>query len=174
VSTTARITVEPFEKPERAGSRMAIDGRWIRQNETFGYRGVLAPLFYINDNDADVIALFEGSNKPSAAFKTLPEGWTSVLVTEAGMAPQLLREILHILEQHTYFQTTNGRYVDTTYFGEGLMAIHARQVGERAVDLGDYFNVTDLLDPTLGWPERDSFLIQLNHGETRLMKLEGL
>jgi hypothetical protein len=174
ITSTARITVEPFSKPERAGSRMAINGRWIRQNETFGFRGVISPLFYINDNNADVIAVFEGSNKPSVAFKTLKEGWTSVLITDAGLTPQLLREILHILEQHLYFQTTNGRYVDTTYFGAGLLSIHARQVGERAVDLGDYYNVTDLLDANLGWPERDSFLIQLDHGETRLMKLDPL
>lgn len=174
ITSTARITVEPFTKPERAGSRMAINGRWIRQNETFGFRGVISPLFYINDNAADVIAVYEGSNKPSVAFKTLPEGWTSVLITDAGITPQLLREILHILEQHIYFQTTNGRYVDTTYFGAGLMSIHARQVGERAVDLGDYYNVTDLFDADLGWPERDSFLIQLDHGESRLMKLDPL
>jgi hypothetical protein len=174
ITSTTRITVEPFTKPERAGSRMAINGRWIRQNETFGYRGVLSPLFYINDNAADVIAVYEGSNKPSAALKTMEDGWTSVLITDAGITPQLLRELLYILEQHTYFQTTSGRYVDTTWFGQGLMAIHARQVGERAIDLGDYYNVTDLLDPNLGWPERDSFLIQLDHGETRLLQLSPL
>ena len=86
-----------------------------------------------------------------------------MLITDAGLSPQLLREILYILEQHTYFQTTSGRYVDTTYFGQGLMAIHARQVGERAIDLGDYFNVTNLIGPTLGWPERDSFLTSSDH-----------
>lgn len=174
ITSTTRITVEPFSKPERAGSRMTINGRWIRQNDTFGYRGVLSPLFYINDNDSDVIAVFEGSNKPSVAIKTLDTGWTSVLVTDAMLSPQLLRELLHILEQQIYFRTTNGRYVDTTYFGHGLMGIHARQVGERAIDLGRYVNVTDLLDPSVGWPERDNFLLQLNHGETRLLKLQEL
>ncbi len=174
ITSTTRITVEPFTKPERAGSRMTINGRWIRQNDTFGHRGVLSPLFYVNDNESDVIAVFEGSNKPSVAIKTLETGWTSVLVTDAMLSPQLLREILHILEQQIYFRTTNGRYVDTTYFGHGLMGIHARQVGERAIDLGGYYDVTDLLDPSVGWPERDSFLLQLNHGETRLLKLQEL
>lgn len=174
ITSTARITVEPFSKPERAGSRMAINGRWMRQNDTFGYRGTLSPLFYINDNESDVIALFEGSNKPSVAMKTLETGWTSVLVTDAGISAHLLRELLRILEQQIYFQPTNGRYVDAAYFGEGLIGIHARQVGERSVDLGDYYNVTDLLDSGLGWPERDSFLVQLDHGETRLLHLQEL
>jgi len=171
ISELTGITTRMFENESPGGSRMLLQGRWSRENETYGLREPISPLFYIEDNDADTIGAYEATEKSSLAIKTLAAGWTSVYLADPGMTPQLLREILRILEQPCLFLPTSARYIDTSYFGNGTVTIHSRQVGERTLDLGGYFQVSDLLDPSIGWPETDGFVLGLNAGETRILKL---
>jgi hypothetical protein len=171
ISELTGITTRMFENESPGGSRMLLQGRWSRENETYGLREPIAPLFYIEDNDADTIGAYEATEKSSLAIKTLAAGWTSVYLADPGMTPQLLREILRILEQPCLFLPTSARYIDTSYFGRGIVTLHSRQVGERTLDLGGYFQVSDLLDPSIGWPETDGFVLGLNAGETRILKL---
>ncbi|MBI1318555.1 MAG: hypothetical protein GC168_06365 [Candidatus Hydrogenedens sp.] len=174
ISELTGIKVKMFDGESLGGSRMLLQGRWVRENETYGLREKMAPLFYIDDEDADTIGAYEATEKSSLAIKTLSAGWTSVFLADPGMTPAMLREILRILEQPSLFLPTTGRYIDTAYFGNGIITIHGRQVGERTLDLGGYFKVTDLLDPTIGWPETDGFVLALNAGETRILKLEPI
>ena len=59
------------------------------------------------------------------------------------MTPELLRQILLIIEEHSYLKGMVGQAQDVTYFGTNLVAIHAKGAGEqeRALELKRFNDV---------------------------------
>jgi hypothetical protein len=171
VSATVGMEVERFDGPHPAGSVFTLGGAWLGQNETFGERDPWDPLLYIVDEAADTLAIYQEGNKPSAAMRTLEAGWTSVYIAEPTLTAAFLREVFRILEQPLLFRPGRRPYFDTTYAGKSLIGIHSRKVGERTIDLGNFYDVGDLFDPNLGWLNRDGFVVPLKQGETRLLSL---
>ena len=106
-----------------------------------------SPLFYIDDEEASVVAKYADSDRVSAAIAFLEEGWTSVYIAEPALSSSLLREILQIFEKHVYVRMTPAGLNDTIHFGSDLIAIHAQGAGERLIELTQTSDVTDLLDP---------------------------
>jgi hypothetical protein len=174
ISETTRIRVKAFEGPARAGSEYQLAGRWIGQGEAFGESEEWQPLFYIEETDTNTIANFRDSKRASAAMEFLEAGWSSVYIADPGISPGLLQEILHVLEQHLYLRKTLVRYYDTIHLGPNLLAIHARESGERIIDLGRTCAVQDLFDSELGWPKASTFSLPMKSGETRLFRLKPL
>ncbi len=173
VSATTRMSVKAFEGPALSGSAYQLDGPWVKKEEAFGESVSWAPLFYIEDEEADVIANYRDSGKASAAITFLEEGWASILFAEPALTPGVLRELLHILGMRTYFGLTTTPYFDATYFGPYLLGIHAKKTGERHIELGvdQYWNIQDLLAPAIGWQKKRSFRLPMRAGDTRILKL---
>lgn len=171
VAATTRMNVVAFKAPEDAASQYLLQGWWMKPEETIGTRMLVQPLFYVEDADADVLALYTASRKTSVAVKYSDEGWTSVFVATPFLTAPLLREILRILEQPMVFRHADINHFDTTHVTGDLIAVHAKQVGERTVDLDQTYDVQDLLDPNIGWPRIESFLMPLDTGDTRLLEL---
>jgi len=177
VSATTRMGVKAFEEPALSGSAFHLAGTWLGEKEPFGESLEWAPLFYIEDDEADVIAHYRDSGRPSAAIAFLQEDleqeWASVFLAEPALTPGLLREILHILGLQSYFQKTAVNHFDAAYFGPNLLGVHAKDTGERSINLGTdvSWDVQDLLDPEVGWLQKRSFILPLRVGQTRLLHL---
>jgi len=63
------------------------------------------------------------------------------------------------------------KFYDATYFGTNLLAVHAKETGERIVELERVCDVQDLLAPEIGWPRKRTLNLPLKTGETRLLRL---
>ncbi|MCX5758942.1 MAG: hypothetical protein NTU83_10640 [Candidatus Hydrogenedentes bacterium] len=171
VSATVRMRVKMFEGPTRSGSVALLPGRWINKDEPFGADLDWAPLFYIDDPEADANAKYRASGKPSIGARFFQEGWSSIFCAEPGLSAARLRAILGILELHLYMQPGSIRFLDALQFAPNLIAIHAKETGERALDLDKTYDVQDLLSPDIGWPRKRTVTIPLKTGDTRLLKL---
>ena len=171
IAATTRMTVKAFDGPAEAGSVCLLPGKWVNEAEAFGAKIQLEPLFYIDDPDADVIAKYAASDKPSVAVHFFETGWASIYCAEPSLTPALLRELLSILEIPLYYQQTSRAFYDTLRFGPNLMAIHAKEAGGRAINLGEPCDVQDLLAPEVGWPQKRTFDLPLKTGATRLLQL---
>jgi hypothetical protein len=162
--------VAAFSGPAATGSQYLIDGRWMKQKEAFGQTLQVAPLFYIDDAGADTLAQYQASSKPSLAMRPQEGGWTSIFLADPNLTPELLREILSLLELHLFVGPSDHNFFDAIHTQGNLVAIHARQMGERVIVLSQFFNVQDLFDSAIGWQEKQSFSLPMKAGETRLFK----
>ena len=166
------MEVKVFAEPAPTGSKYALGGgHWIDAQQPIGEARLMKPLFYIDDPEADVLANFQKDDKPSVAVRTMEAGWTSVFIAEPAVSPGLLRELLRILEQPLFFRPGKQRFFDTAVINDGLVAIHAEQSGERIVNLGRFYDIQDLFNAEIGWPQRESFVLEMSKGETRLLQL---
>ncbi|HNR30656.1 MAG TPA: beta-galactosidase [Candidatus Hydrogenedentes bacterium] len=171
ITATTRMTVKQFDGATKGGSYFSLPGPWVHENEPFGQLHEWSPLFFMDDPKVDILARYIESGKASLGIKFLDEGWASVYVAEPTLTPPVLREVLRILEQPLYFREGAYGFFDSALGGRGLLAIHAQESGERVIDLGRYYDVQDLFDARIGWPQKRSFVINLNIGETRLLQL---
>lgn len=174
ITATTKIQAKAFDGPAQTGSIFALAGRWLDEGEAFGTATELAPLFYIDDNDTDVLAKYQTSNRTSVAMRSLDTGWTSVFLADPNITPKLLRELLRILEQHVYFHESGREFLDVAHIGGGLLSVHAKGTGDRTVVLERYSDVQDLFDASAGWPQKDNFVLPMKTGDTRLLKLTPL
>ncbi len=176
ITATARISVAQFGAEERAGSTFELPGRWLAQNADFGGEGLWKPLFYIDDPQTDVLGRYKASKKVSLALRVVEEGWTSVYLADPGMNPALLCEMLYMLDQQLHFRPEERNFFDVAYAaertGQGrLLAVHARQSGDRTISLNGFYHVQDLFES--GTPDRpkESFTLPMSNGQTRLYQL---
>jgi len=174
IAATTRMKVKAFDGIAETGSVCLLPGKWADEAEAFGAKIQLEPLFYIDDSEADVIAKYVASDKPSVAVHFFETGWASIYCAEPSLTPALLRELLGILEIPNFYQPTPTPFYDTLHFGPNLMAIHAKNAGERAISLGQPCDVQDLLAPEVGWPQKRTFNLPLKTGATRLLQLVPL
>lgn len=175
VRDTVGMEVKAFDEPTPTGSKYILGGgHWIDADQAIGDARLMKPLFYIDEPEADVLANFQQTQKPSVAIRTMESGWTSVFIAEPTLSPALLREILRILEQPIFFRPGKQRFFDTSVISERLIAIHGEQSGERIVNLGRFYDIQDLFNADIGWQQRESFVLELRKGETRLLQLTPL
>ncbi len=179
ISATTGMTVMQFPDAQHAGSVFALPGRWMRQEAKFGDSGLWKPLFYIEDKNTDTMSRYAATSKVSMAMRVLEEGWTSVYLADPGLSPALLSEILSMMDQHLFFQPGESDFYDSAcvvdHGDQGrLLAIHARQTGERTIGLNGFYHVQDLFDPNNVGRPKESFLLPMRNGETHLYKLTPL
>lgn len=173
IGATVRMKVAAFDKPTAGTSVYQLGGVWMAKDETFGDATEWFPLFYVEDEGVDVLALYKTANHASTAIAFFEEGWASIFVGEPALTPSLLRELLHLSDMHVYFPSTRLKYYDVAYFGSRVVAIHGKEAGERVVDFGDdrAWDVQDLLAPDIGWLKKNAIVLPLRTGDTRLLKL---
>jgi hypothetical protein len=170
ISETVQMNVRSFQKKRTGGSRFLLAGAWAKEDEQIGQEQEWDPLFYISDESVDVIAEYLASDEASVAMRFMDD-WTSIYVAEPAMTPGLLREMLEFLEQHVYFRTTAQTTFDTLYLGNDILVLHAGKAGDRVLDFGRYCDVLDLHNPDYGWKQKYNFDLNMNAGETRVLRL---
>ncbi len=171
IAATTRMNVKAFEGAAPTRSVLALPGKWMETGATLGKEMSVAPLFYIDDPETDTIATYAEGGKASLAINFFEEGWTSIYCAEPAMTPGLLREILGILELPIPYQSTSPQYFDAVYMGLNMMGIHAREGGERSINLNLSCDVQDLLTPEIGWQQKRVFSLPMRAGDTRLLSL---
>lgn len=174
IAKTVGMKVTRIKAPAQSGSVFTLGGRWLPENSEIGDAQAVEPLFSIDDPDADIIATYRGGQRGSIALRVLPEGWTSVYVAEPALSPGMLREILQLIERRACFKATGREHFDAAYPGLNLIGIHAKQPGEIALSLGNVFDIQDVFEPGIGWPQKESIAFPVKTGETRLLKLTPL
>jgi hypothetical protein len=128
-------------------------------------------MFYIEAEETKVMARYHENGMVSVAAEFFPEGWGSIYVAEPALTPEVLREILLILEKHVFVRRGPTKFADVTYFGPNLFAVHAASSGERFFDLGATYSVQDLLDPQVGWQNKRFLPVPMRLGDTRVLSL---
>lgn len=172
VADTVGMEVKLAEDPSVAGSTYTLNGgHWIDAGQAIGETRPLKPLFYVDDPEADTLATYTEGGKASVAVRTMEAGWTSVFVGEPVLSPALLRELLRILEQPIYFRPGKERFFDTSIVDGTHIAVHAAESGERILNLGQFYDIQDLFEPDMGWQQRESIVLEMRKGETRLLRL---
>jgi hypothetical protein len=175
VSKTVRMKVNKFDGPATAGSTAKLPGRYLEKDAPIGDSIKFDPLFYIEDVQTNEIAQYAESGKTSVAVSFFEEGWASIFCAEPSLTPALLRELLGILEIRLLYKTDEQpsatNFYDAVYVGHNLIAIHARESGERAVDVGLECDIHDLLAPEIGWQRKSLITLPLKTGDTRLLEL---
>lgn len=173
ISATTRMQVRRFRNKLTSGSQFQLAGAWKNENEEFGQARDWDPLFYIEDPQVDVVARYKASNEASVAVRFLDD-WTSIYVAEPALTAALLRELLELLEQHVFFRATAQKHFDAFHMGNNLLAVHSRKGGDRVLDLGQYCDVSDVLNEAFGWTQRFTFVLPMNAGDTRIFRLTPL
>lgn len=172
IKACTRMDVRQCDAGSQSGSVYGLDGgAWISKGVEFGVQQSWTPLFTVDPEGLDVLATYQDSGKPSVALKFFPEGWTSVFVAEPTLTAALLREILRISGARLCIKEAPNLPMDVLSLGHGYLAIHARGSGERIVDMGIQADIEDLLDPSLVWRNKSSFVLTLKTGRTRLLKI---
>lgn len=172
IAATVRMGVKALKTGGQSGSTYQLVGKWATKDDAYGTARQWDPLFYIDDEKANVIARYADSHKPSVAMAYVDEGWRSVYLADPSISPAVLREILTLLEEHVYFRKTPPVTFDAAYFAPELVAVHAGDAGDRPVDFGQVFDVQDLFDPQAGWPRARVVDLTLYPGETRILRLD--
>lgn len=172
IAATVRMGVQALKKGGQSSSTYQLVGKWASKDDTFGTARQWDPLFYIDDEKANVLARYADSHKPSAALAYVEEGWRSVYVADPSISPAVLREILTLLEEHVYFRKTPPVTYDAAYFAPELVAVHSGEAGDRPIDFGQVFDVQDLFDDEAGWPRTRLVNLTLYPGETRILRLD--
>ncbi|GMV90725.1 MAG: hypothetical protein AMXMBFR82_05030 [Candidatus Hydrogenedentota bacterium] len=169
ISKTTGHTVRAFEGEATAGSTFQLDGgKWLAKGEAISPSETWSPLFYIETDESKAIARYRESERTSVAVEFFEEGWASIYVAEPTLSADLLREILSILEEHVFVRPESGG-ADVLHFGPAFFAIHAGANGEREIDLGDHYDVQDMLDPNVGWLDKRQLTIPMKTGDTHVL-----
>lgn len=178
VSATTLVSVKAFDKAAASGSAIALPGSsvWVSDKDPLGPGGTWRPLFYIDDEETNVLARFTDSDKASVAMTFVDveeghEGWTSIFIAEPSFSAGLLRETLSILDKFPYLRSVPPDGGDVIYFGPNLLAVHANVAGERTFDLGQTYDVEDILERAVGWPRKRTLTLPMRAGETRILRL---
>lgn len=175
ISATTRMDVKAFDEPARMGSvtLLSPDGK----AKSFGTAFDLHPAFYVDDPKADPFAEYAASNKVSIAVRFF-SNWASVYCAEPSLPPAVLREILGMLEVQLPYRDSasadaelHGQFFDAMYCSDNLMVIHARESGERVLDLREVCHVRDLVSPEISWQRKRTFGLHLRTGDTRILRL---
>ncbi|MBX7256649.1 MAG: hypothetical protein K1Y02_09835 [Candidatus Hydrogenedentes bacterium] len=172
-AATTGLKVLMFDGPARSGSQWQLSGgRFVGQGTAFGGPDQWAPMFYIETEETKIMARYRESGMVSVAAEFFPEGWASIYVAEPVLTPEILREILLILEKHVFIRQGGEKHSDILHFGPNMVAVHAGSNGERSLDLGATFNIQDRLDPDVGWQNKRFLLMPMKQGDTRVLGLE--
>lgn len=175
VSLLTGMTVKALDAPAKSGSLFTVSGQtFMKEGAAVGKAADFGPLFYVDEPEAFALTKYLDSDQVSAAIHDIEASWTSVFVAEPALTPALLREILEILEAPVVFQATRPNHFDAAPMGKDLLGIHARTGGERIIDLGAFHAVQDLFDSSIGWPQKDRFVLPMDAGETRLFRITPL
>jgi len=172
VSQLTGMTVKAFDGGGSSGSMYRIAGPWLTQDEPIGETLKWNPLFFIEDEDADTLATYQGNNKPSIAMRLQDAGWMSVFIADPHLSSDLFREIMRILEQPVYFRPGNEETDCVMYAHPDYIAVHASKPGEKTVDFGRQADIADVFDDAAGWQQKRSIGLPLKVGETRVLKLQ--
>lgn len=172
ISATTKITIKMLEgEPPPPRSTFAISGNWVTSGTQFGSQTRFAPVFAIEDADADVIANYAGTATASVAVKFMGDSWTSIYVAEPSLTVPLLRELFDISGIPILPRSSGPLLDDLIQYRGDLLMIHARKPGRRTLDLGASFRVQDLLDNNVGWPRKRLLSLRMNTGDTHLFQL---
>jgi len=169
VRRLTQMEVKQFDIETTTGSALDLEGRWLNKGETFGESLSVSPLFYIDDENADVIARYSSNGKPSIAIKTINDKWVSVYYAEPNMNYLAIREILSILEVPTVIAEGSLESQDTLLVGTSILALHTKGIGDRILQFNQFLNIENLFQPEQKWFERETLLLSLGSGETVLL-----
>jgi len=75
-----------------------------------------------------------------------------------------------LLEQPILTNDAEDIWYDTVYARNNLMTIHSNQAGRRSFSFGQYYDIEDLFDSSMSWFQKDTILLTMRTGETRVLQ----
>jgi hypothetical protein len=172
MSRLVGMDIQPFKEPASGESVYILSGLYMPPDQPFGSKTLWNPLFFIPPHDdLDLLAHYTSDkDKGSIAIRTFPENWTSLFIATPELSPALLRELMVLLEQPILTNDAEDIWYDTVYARNNLMTIHSNQAGRRSFSFGQYYDIEDLFDSSMSWFQKDTILLTMRTGETRVLQ----
>jgi len=126
----------------------------------------IAPRFFSVDENADVLGMLAGVDKPGLVVKKQEEGWTSVYSSAPIIPASLLRNIIRESGGHIY---SDGN--DVVYANKSSLCIYSPSGGEKTISLTDEKLVIDLLLNRVIANNSDEFYLGLEPNSSVLLGL---
>ncbi len=126
VIKTTGLPGPSFTWDVRRGTNLSESTFQIKENKS-----AYAPLFVVNDNQAETLGIYASDKKPAIAGKKLPD-CTSYYIGLPAYEPELMKGILQLSKAHRF--TDEG---DIVYSGYGLLSFHTKNGGKKSVTLSN-------------------------------------
>lgn len=120
----------------------------------------LCPVFYPEDDSAEVLARYAGNRLPAVAMKDLKE-YTSVYYGPKVLHSDFIRAVAKYAGVHIYSDSG-----DVLYVGNGLLTIHASSTGEKTITFPKKCRLTEAYSGREYALESDVFKLDMRLGET--------
>lgn len=134
--------------------------------ETIGAPGKHGPVFFADDEKADVVGVLDALDKPGFVTKQMND-WTSVFYASPTLTVEALRAIADYSGVHIYSRTN-----DCFYGNRGIITLHAAESGEKLIALPKKADVFDIMTGEKLVSDTDVIRLNLEAGRTSLLKLQ--
>lgn len=169
ISETVLMNVEAFDGPAPGEPTSVIAGNWIQDGEVLSEAP--DPAFYVDDTESDVLARYGDSDAASVSIRFMDSGWASVYIATPELKPDLLMEILEILDHAPMIRPAGDNGSLVVVHDENVL-VHTRHDGEYSFEFDRPYDISDLLDETALWPNKRLLSVQMKAGGTRILHLE--
>ncbi|MEN6301847.1 MAG: hypothetical protein ABFD96_03940, partial [Armatimonadia bacterium] len=146
-----------------AGSAMA---RGLEAAEPLGAETIVAPRFYVDDPQAQVLAKLAGTDKAGLVMKR-NGAWTAIYSSAIGLPPALMRNVARQAGCHIWVDSD-----DTFCTDSRLVTIHAASEGSKTINLPRKSQVTDALTGKPVRVEGQTVKLEMKKAETRILELQ--
>jgi hypothetical protein len=131
----------------------------------YGTKKEIAPVFYVDDAESEVLARQSGSDRPAVSVRRLGK-WSSVYSSVPALPADLLRRIAKNAGVHLYVESD-----DLIYATKGLLAIHAGEDGTKRLRLPEACDLYDFYDKKLDARGTREFALDMSKGDTRVWQI---
>lgn len=126
-----------------------------------------SPRFYADDNEAEVLGVLAGVEKPGLVVKKQPGGWTSVYSSAPILPSELIRNIIRESGGHIYLN-----HNDVVYANNSSVGVYSPEGGMRTIKLPGMKKVTDMLTGKVLADGASEFPVTFKKNESKLFLLE--
>ena len=133
--------------------------------KTFGTKKEIAPVFYSDDPQSEVLARQSGSDRPAVSAKRFDK-WTSVYSSVPVLPADLLRRLAKNAGVHLYVESD-----DLIYATQGFLAIFAGEDGSKRLRLPKACDLYDPYDKKMDARGTREFALEMKKGDTKLWRI---
>jgi len=128
--------------------------------------GVITPLFYVDDPQAETLGYLQALDRPGLALKEFQD-WRSLYIASPIIPPRFYINLFRYAGVHVYLDTEDIVLVNRSY-----LAINASSDGIRHISLPREKRVLDAFNGRLISPSTKEITCKMRFGETRIFRLE--
>ncbi|MDO9465595.1 MAG: hypothetical protein Q7J67_09920 [bacterium] len=131
-------------------------------NTSYGAKYSFAPLFYVCDNEAEVLGVYRENKRPSFAVKNVNKS-NSIFCGSNKISPDLLLSIAKGAGVHIYSDSLD--FIDAN---EEFLMFHSAQGGQKTISLNKKSDVVDIFEGEVLFKNVDTFSFEIPKERTKV------